>query len=235
MTGVQVWFCGESYELEPDRGFSIGREGDLAVDDNPFLHRRFLRLEADGGLWWLSNVGSRIAATIADTAGGVQAVVRPGARMPLVFAVSRVVFDAGATTYEFEVRMDAAPYRARQEDEPDRDGDETIGGPVLTDSQRRLIVALAEPLLRHDGSGTSAIPDAASVAGRLGWTITRYNRKLDNVCDKFDRIGVSGVKGGPGRLAVNRRQRLVEYALATRVVVPADLALLDTAETDEGD
>jgi hypothetical protein len=70
------------------------------------------------------------------------------------------------------------------------------------------------------------VPSLADAAQRLGWTSTRLNRKLDNVCAKLTKEGVKGLHGGPGRLAVDRRSRLVEYALAARVVTVEDLALL---------
>jgi hypothetical protein len=78
------------------------------------------------------------------------------------------------------------------------------------------------------------MPSSAEAAARLGWTMTRFNRKLDNVCDKLDRAGVKGLRGGSGGLATNRRARLVEYAVASRLVTAADLDLLDlTAEESE--
>jgi hypothetical protein len=64
-------------------------------------------------------------------------------------------------------------------------------------------------------------------AARIGWTLTRFNRKLDNVCDKLDKVGVQGLRGGKGNLATNRRLRLVEYAVATRLISQDDLYLLD--------
>ena len=64
--------------------------------------------------------------------------------------------------------------------------------------------------------------------------MTRFNRKLDNVCDRLARIGVGGLRGGQGRLASNRRARLVEFAVATRLVTRNDLYLLDAYRCDEG-
>jgi len=60
--------------------------------------------------------------------------------------------------------------------------------------------------------------------------MTTFNRKLDNVCEKLDKLGVEGLRGGRGKLATNRRARLVEYAVATRLVSTDDLVLLDTAD-----
>ena len=86
--------------------------------------------------------------------------------------------------------------------------------------------------LRGGMVGASQLPSSAAAAARLGWPLTTFNRKLDNVCEKLDRIGVKGLRGGPGALATNRRARLVEYAVASRLVTADDLPLLDL--TDDG-
>ena len=41
---MQVEFCGEWTALDPEAAFTIGRDGDVEVDDNPYLHRWFLIL-----------------------------------------------------------------------------------------------------------------------------------------------------------------------------------------------
>jgi hypothetical protein len=225
---VRVGFCGEWYDADPTGEFVIGREGDLAVDDNPYLHRRFLTLVWQQGLWWLVNVGTQLSATISDNAGAVQAWLAPGGRVPLMFAHTTVLFTAGPTTYEIEIVCDDPTFTLNQDLSSRGIGETTIGPITLTPSQKQLIVALAEPLLRRDGTSISAIPSSKEAAARLGWELTRFNRKLDNVCDKFDRRGVRGLRGGPGQLASNRRGRLVEHAVTARVVTAADLALLDT-------
>lgn len=224
--GLAVEFCGEWHRLRPGATFEVGRDADLCVDDNPYLHRRFLRLEAEGDLWWLANVGTRLSATVCDTSGGVQSWLPPGARLPIVFPLTAVIFTAGPTTYEFFVHLANPSYQVTSA--PDTPvGATTVGAVSWTLSQRQLILALAEPLLRREGSGLSEIPSSAEAARRLGWALTRFNRKLDNVCDKLDRIGVSGLRGGPGAHATNRRARLVEYAVSSRLVTAADLPLLD--------
>jgi hypothetical protein len=220
-------FCGEWHEPADDQVFDIGREGDLEVDDNPYLHRKFLQIERQNGIWWLSNVGSILSATVADVSGGMQAWVAPGARIPLVFGQTRVVFTAGPTTYEFDVHLKTPAFR-QESRSGDSAGDTTIGPVRFTDAQRALIVALAEPMLRREGTGFSAIPSSAEAARRLGWTLTRFNRKLDNVCDKLDRVGVMGLRAGGGKLATNRRARLVEHAVTSHLVTSDDLHLLDT-------
>ncbi len=223
---LRVVYGSRSHVVEPGREFSIGRESDLSVDDNPYLHRRFLRIRVESGLWWLENIGTVLAATVSDSSGQVQARLAPGARLPLVFERVHIVFGAGATSYELTVHT-AGGYYGPAATPVERVGDETIGHVPLTTSQRQLIVALAEPLLRQSAAGHGEIPSSAEAATRLGWTLTAFNRKLDNVCDKLDRIGVAGLRGGRDNLATNRRLRLVEYAIATRLVTPDDLAVLD--------
>ncbi len=231
LRALRVVYGDAEHAVEPGSEFSIGRESDLSVDDNPYLHRRFLRLRAESGLWWLENVGSLLTATVTDPSGQVQARLAPGARLPLVFEQVHIVFGAGSTSYELTIHTAGGFYGPAvspvSREAFSRGGDETIGHVPLTTSQRQLIVALAEPLLRQSAAGHGEIPSSGEAASRLGWTLTAFNRKLDNVCDKLDRIGVTGLRGGRDKLATNRRLRLVEYAIATRLVTRDDLAILE--------
>lgn len=233
---ITVEFAGEYHHVFPGDVFTVGREGSLAIDDNPFLHRHFLRISRSEHLWWLINVGTRLTATVTDGAGRVQAWLAPGARLPIVFHATYVIFTAGPTTYELRIYSDAPTFEETKV-ATNESGVTTIGTVTLTPSQHLLLVALAEPMLRREGAGMSSIPTSAQAAARLGWTLTRFNRKLDNVCEKFDRLGVAGLRGGPRSYATNRRARLVEHALAARLVSRVDLALLDNpaAHSDDND
>ncbi|CAM3821840.1 hypothetical protein SMNI109538_14575 [Smaragdicoccus niigatensis] len=236
MTRLRIEFCGEYTTLEPGGQFVIGREGDLEIDDNPYLHRRFLVVAHEHDFWWLINEGTRLSATVS-AASGTQAWLAAGSRIPLVFGDTTVVFSAGPVTYEFSVLIDAPAFSSGasvSDGPPTITNDATLGDMPLTASQRALIVALAEPLLAREGTGQSRIPSSAQAAARLGWSITKFNRKLDNVCDKYDRIGVTGLRGGDGQVALNRKARLVEYAMATRTITKADLPLLDAPPDAEG-
>jgi hypothetical protein len=225
---LSVEFAGEEFQVAPDEVFTVGREGDLAIDDNLFLHRNFLTIRNIEGLWLLSNVGTRLSATVTDTGGRVQAWLAPGARLPLVFAATTVIFSAGPTTYELTIHASEPTFRETQPPfDDDDDGLSTIGEVPLTHSQKVMILALAEPVLRREGTGMSDLPTSAQAAERLGWTLTRFNRKLDNVCDKLDRAGVPGMRGGVRSYATNRRVRLVEHAISARMVTRNDLPLLD--------
>ena len=224
--GLKVEFCGEWHDVDETADFFIGREGDLAIDDNPYLHRQFLRVYRDFGLWWLGNVGNLLSATVTDPSGTVQAWLAPGAKLPLVFQTMHVMFSAGSTTYDFTIHA-AEDYYNTSAVATQNVGSTTIMPVSLTLTQKQLVLALAEDVLLQTVPGRGTLPTSADAAARLGWSMTTFNRKLDNVCDKLDKIGVSGLRGGKGKLANNRRARLVEYAVATHLVSVEDLPMLD--------
>ncbi|MGL4339166.1 MAG: hypothetical protein ACRCSP_01900 [Rhodoglobus sp.] len=223
---LKVEFCGEWYEVAHPHDFHIGRDSDLVIDDNPYLHRRFLRIYDDFGMWWLANVGTLLSATVTDASGQVQAWLAPGARLPIVFPQMQVFFSAGSTTYELSLHS-ADDYFTTSTVMGGGGGETTMAPVALTSTQRLLIVALAEQVLKQDAPGRGEIPTSAQAAARLHWSMTTFNRKLDNVCEKLDKTGVQGLRGGKGNLATHRRLRLVEYAVATHLVGREDLFLLD--------
>lgn len=227
--GVKVLFCGEEFPVVVGRQLTIGRCGDVEIDDNPFLHRTFLVILEQGGLWWLSNVGSTLTATIADDTGLVQAWLAPGARIPLARSRTLVWFAAGPTTYDFEVLVDQPAFVPVAVDpfEQGHRGEVTVGRVSFTPDQKLLMVVLCEGSLSRSRPGSSQIPSSAAAAERIGWTLTRFNRKLDNVCQKLADAGTRGLHGGIGSLASNRKTRLVEHALSTQLVTASDLFLLD--------
>ena len=227
MSQLTVEFCGEEFPLHEDDTFTIGRDADLVVDeDNAYLHRRLVELRHEAGFWWITNVGSRLSVTVSGEVGTLQSWIGPGSRLPVVLPRIAVLFTAGDTTYEVNITCDLPTFESFNVTGREG-GDATLGAVELTTSQFRLVLALAENTLRRAGTGASDLPTNAKAAERLGWTITAFNRKLDNVCDKYSRAGVRGLRGGAGQLATNRRARLVEYAVAAKIVRPDHLQLLD--------
>ncbi|MCA0336903.1 MAG: hypothetical protein LCH66_08555 [Actinobacteria bacterium] len=228
---VTVEYCGEEFRATEDAPLTIGRDADLEIDDNPYLHRVFLQIHREHDLWWLSNVGSTLTATVADKKGLFQAWLSPGARIPLALDAFTVWFTAGPTTYDFDILVDSPAFETVTPDavgDADSDaGATTMGRVSMTPDQKLLVVVLCESFLRTTYAGSGQIPSSAEAAARLGWTVTKFNRKLDNVCQKLADAGIRGLHGGPGKLASNRKSRLVEHALSTRLVSEADLALLD--------
>jgi hypothetical protein len=224
---LRIEYCDVWTPVPPDRVFTLGREGDLPIDDNPYLHRRFLELSYRDGLWWLSNVGNRLAATMSDADTSAHAWLPPASQLPVVFLVSSLRFSAGSTSYELSLHLSDAPYTPGPAADTGVAGQTTRGPVLLNDEQRLLVIALAEPSLRAAGTGGTALPSSVAAARRLGWPVTKFNRKLDHLCEKLERAGVPGLHGGSDQLASGRRGRLVQYALAMRLVGADDLALLD--------
>ena len=232
---ITVEFCGEEFVAVKGIPLTIGRTGDVEIDDNPFLHRNFLQVVEEGGLWWLTNVGTTLTATVADKKGLFQAWLNPGARIPLALERFTVWFTAGPTTYDFDILVDSPAFTSTgvEDVETDSSGETTVGRVTFTPDQKLLMVALCEGLLRRSYAAPGQIPSSADAAARLGWKVTKFNRKLDNVCQKLADAGTRGLHGGPGKLASNRKARLVEHALSTRLVTEGDLALLDAIDADD--
>lgn len=228
---LNVEFCDEWTEVDPGQPFLLGRGGNVVIDDNPYLHRSFLELSYDR-LWWLRNVGNTLSATVSDDAGAMHAWLAPGAALPLVFQTTEVRFTAGPTNYCLSLHLAEAPLEV-----PGtvgrHDGATTLRPVRLTENQRRCVLALSAPTLERSRSTISDLPSNADAAKRLGWTITKFNRQLDTVCSKLDRAGVRGLHGDADQLATNRRARLVEYALAVRLVTTDDLPLLELPSEDD--
>lgn len=235
MTALEVEMAGEQYKLLPGQEFAMGRVGDLVIDDNPYLHRHFLTLNFADGFWWIANVGNRATAHLSDRAGLSRSTLTPGARMPLVFGHTAVTFSAGQYSYEINLLAQTPAFEQAPINHNTTVGDTTIGAGAFTDTQLLAILAVAEPLLRRSGTGAWEVPTAVRAAQRLGWTQTRFNRKLDNVCDKLDRAGLKGVKGGPGKQALGRRAVLAEYAVNARIVTSDQLVFLDEESTRNQD
>jgi hypothetical protein len=236
---LSIDFAGHTVELDGSVPFVVGRDGDLAIADNPYLHRRFLEFSLQNDIWWVENVGSQSSATVNDPGSAVHAWLAPGGRLPIVHGTTSIGFTAGPTTYELVVTLEAAPADFDTDfdtdDDPDDDGTATLGRIRLTDDQRLMLVVLGESALRYGMSGLSDIPSAATAAQRVGWTRKKFEKKIDNVCDRLSNAGVRGLKGDLGNQAVSRRVRLVEYALSTRLISADDLALLDEFDRSGAD
>jgi hypothetical protein len=220
-----VDYCGEIHEVTPERVFSFGRSTDLVVDDNRYLHRVMGTCFSRDGWWWLHNAGANLPLRLEGQVGSSSMTLAPGGVVPLVLGPMTVRFAAGGTAYELIVEV--------QEVDPSvpqaaaiASGDTTIDAAdmPLTSEQLLLLVALAESRLIK-GPGAE-LPSNQDIIDRFGWTTTKFNRKLDNLCSKFSRRGVDGLVGGPGKIAGARRQVLVEHVVNSGMVTVDQLPLL---------
>ena len=83
---------------------------------------------------------------------------------------------------------------------------------MFNDEQYALLERLAA--LRAGGPITvNDLPSNRELARDLGWTVSKLTRKLDNLCLKLDRAGVTGLVGDSAETAKIRRLRLADVAL----------------------
>lgn len=215
-----VEFCGERHELEVGSALTFGRQADLSIDSNPYLHRVMGRFVSRQGLWWLQNFAAKTAMEIRDRGGSSRLVLLPRQQAVLAGGTSIVAFTLGPANYELVVERDGFdPVQPDDAGADDAEGDGlTIPLPSvpLSPEQHLLVVALAERRLRY---GSMELPSNQDVASRLAWTLTKFNRKLDHLCLKLAREGIPL----PGS---TRRERLVSYAIVSGLVSADDLGLL---------
>lgn len=229
MTGaagiLTVEFLGERHRVGGGSSLEFGRLGDVQIDTNdelPFVAGSFVAL---GVVWWLENRMTDTDLEIADRGSRSKILIAPRVRVPIGFDEFGVAFRIGRARYELSVEVAPAPPCVEQRGAAPDDGQVWSRSLVaLNEEQRLLLTALAEPRLR--GRGAGVLPSNADVAERLGWRITKLNRKLDHLCIKFDKLGVPGLRATPGKLATERRRNLVEYCVRAGVITTADLDTL---------
>lgn len=223
---LTVDFAGEVHTLAPGESLEFGRGAELDIDSNPYLHRRVGRLFFRSGHWFLANVGRSTHMNVVDDESLSRATLAPGRELALTFLPATVRFRAGQAVYE--LLLDGTSEQLNPSSGPSEQGDTvTVSNLPFTPDQHLLILALAEPTLRAPIEGIQ-IPSNRQAAARLGWSITKFNRKLDNVCAKLAKAGVAGLHGAPGALASSRRRALVEFALQSGLVSADELATIDT-------
>lgn len=227
-----VEFVGDERTLSPGDELTFGRSADIVIDDNRYLHRTVGRFAWNNGMWWLVNTGSSVALRLSDVNGPSYTRVAPGAAVPISFETARITFEAGGSNYEMGVELlsdPSAPTADTIEAGDDLAERTTLANALpLNAEQRLLLVALAGPVLRA-GSTDTELRTNRQIAAQLGWTITKFNRKLDGLCKKYAEAGVAGLRGSSDLLARDRRVRLVEHVVDASIVSPADLALLPPA------
>ena len=158
--------------------------------------------------------GISARATVSDEAGSVLAHLAGGARLPLVIGEGR--FSAGSTTYELSIAVET-PLFAPPVTPTSNHGETATLTPTLNHDQRLLLLALTERALRSGTRSVVSLPTSSEAAARR-LVVTRQP-KADYLCQKLARMGVRGLHGAPDQLAATRRFSLVEYALATQLVI----------------
>lgn len=217
-----VDYCGELTLLESDQSLTFGRGAELDVDDNAFLHRQLGRFEYRDGRWWLVNTGSRIELEMFDRETRASARLTSGTGQMLPGEKLLVHFVAGSTRYELLVN--GPPIGRIEPAEPS----DTVGLHLIpwTHEQRLLMTVLAESLLRNPHQPLR-LPTNDDAQTRLGWSKTKFNRKLDNLCERLTNLGVRGLDKGVGGRNNDRRRILAEVAVERGILTRTDLDALD--------
>jgi hypothetical protein len=219
---LTVDFLGTRHDVHPGNELTFGRAADLVVDDeNPFLQRVLGRFRWVSGTWWVDNFGSRIGLAVF-TQPGVRSELPPRrqdgpaptvALPPPGFSVQ---FNAGGFAYELvgDIVGDhpTADLPSAADDAP------AYPTVTLTYDERQMLLVLAAPVVRDWSAGPEALPANREIARALGWTLAKYNRKLDYLCLRLGRVGVRGIVGARGVEARNRRWLLARYAVAAGMV-----------------
>ncbi|HTO01891.1 MAG TPA: hypothetical protein VL068_14575 [Microthrixaceae bacterium] len=224
-------FCGEEYTMTPDQVLTFGRSGDLVVDENPYMHRVVGRFVCIDGGWRVENTSRRQTIEVRDISGPSSAVAAPGKVAGLVYGEFTCSFTAGPTRYEITGALEEFEWATDLLGPEGLDGTETVdwGRVDLNDDQRLLLLALSEQHLLNPHRPDLPVISNRQGAVRLGWSITKFNRKLDHLCEKVRRAGVVGVHGDLGASAHDRRRRLVEHALSVPLVTVDELSLLEVS------
>ncbi len=213
---------GDERVVVEGSALTFGRDAELVVDaDNRYLHRVLGCFVSHGDIWFLQNLGRFIPLRVDDVDSASLVQIEPGDQVPIGFEEFVVTFRAGNSDYRISGAL-SEPTPLELGLVPASDTAE-FGLASLNAEQRLLVLALGEGRLRGQSDWVVRMPANREVAHRLGWTITKFNRKLDYLCRRLAESGVDGAFGDAGDLATNRRQVLVEHAVARRLVTAADL------------
>lgn len=229
-------FCGEDHTLSPGDSLSFGRTADLIIDENPYMHRVIGRFVDSGSHWCVQNLGKSIAFTIKDAVSSSSALVAPHSTAAVLYGEFTCRFVAGPTKYELSGALEGFEWETDLLGEAGLSGTQTMdwGRVELNDDQRLLLLAMCEHRLLNPQ--TEQVQPASNRHGaqRLGWSLTKFNRKLDHLCEKLHRAGIPNVHGGLGANAMDRRSHLIEHALQVRLVSANDLHLLNAQHLGSG-
>jgi len=223
---LTVSFEGTVFEVPSDNAWSFGRQGDLLIDpQNRRVHRHVGKLWYSDGLWMLENCGRATTLVIADQRSPSYARLAPYASMPVPYADALVTFSAGHATYKLhfqQSRVQSCALGKVSEKLLHNDQESTFSASTLrfNKEQLELLTLLAAPRLLGPVSASN-LPGNREMAAQLGWSLPKLVRKLDHLCEKFDKAGVPGLTPSSGKPASDRRIVLANLAVEM-AVVPAN-------------
>lgn len=217
---LYIEFCGEERVLAKGDSLSFGRSADLVIDSNPYMHRVVGRFRHVRGGWVLQNRSRRQMIELHDVSSPSAVVIAPGRAANVLFGEFACRFSAGPTPYEITGALETFEWESDMFGQAVAGALETIdwGRVELNEDQLLLLLVLCEQYLRDPVNNDAPLIPNKLAAHELGWSLSKFNRKLDHLCEKLQRAGVQGLRGDVGGTAVDRRRRLVDHALTAPLV-----------------
>jgi hypothetical protein len=216
--GLTVRFVGEVYK--PEVELTFGRQADLSLDENSYLHRRAGRFRLRDATWWLENLGSRLRLTMASSDGSLLDL-QPGASSLLLGERGEVSITAGPTRYMLEYEL-----QQRQANWDDTSqfriggADTQTFGPILTPREIDFVVVMAQGRLT---GRLGPIPSHGEIAEIWGVSHKTVDNTLQRLRTKLRDQNIN---------FVNSSETLIEYLVTQGLVSMADL---DWASLDHPD
>ena len=208
---LTVNFVGEVYR--PSHELTFGREADLVLDENSFLHRRAGRFRLRDRSWWLDNVGTRLRITVVGNDGSV-VDLQPGASTPLLGRQGEISVTAGPVRYvlEYELQEVQAQFQDSGQLTEGPDGDITMSyGPLLTPRELDFVVVLARGRLT---GRLGPLPSHGEIADTWGVSHKTVDNTLQRLRSKLRNQRISGIQS---------TENLVEYLVSQGLVTLSDL------------
>lgn len=215
---LTVRFVGEKYC--PAAELTFGRQADLTLDENNFLHRRAGRFRLREGTWWLENVGGRLRLTMVSSDGSLLDL-QPGSSSPLLGLSGEISVTAGPTRYTMEYELqhiqmaitDSASFRVSG-------ADTMTYGPILTPRELDFVVVMAQGRLT---GRLGPIPSHGEIAETWGVSAKTVDNTLQRLRTKLRNQNINSVTSS---------ETLIEYLVTQGLVSLVDLewACLDTPD-----
>lgn len=208
---LTVRFLDDEFLWPSDAPLTFGRVADLVLDTHPGMQAVMGSIVNRSGFWWGCNASDE-CLIVRDYVTSSSMRIASGGSLPIAMESAEIVCSVGAARYSFDISLRHAT--------PSTTVRATTPVVRLNEEQQQLIEVLCKSDGDHAGLVRS-LKSNAEMAAELGWSLPKFNRKLDNLCLKFSRLGVHGLHGSKLSLASDRRRRLVEHCLDAGIVPSA--------------
>ncbi len=225
-----VTFKKLSWPLLVDRDLAFGRspECDICLPPDPYLSRRAGTLRALEDCILVRNDSSSKPIALRPPAGEDRLIEPGAATTSRPWPAFAVVLVGGDDTYRLEIRTPFARLTG-EETGALTTAPETITAPLtLTGAQRRVLTALAAPILLNQGD-QAAPATYSDIAQRLGLQPGYVRNVLKSLRESLSGYGFSGLTGTDSTTehqANDFRWALARWAIRSSWVTAADVSAI---------